>query len=187
MRCGNALVHYLKISTMMTNKKQCEACGGTGWKSIERNGTSYAFRCDHGTTEPLASAREIARSQAISDLVLTTWDKAIRALVEPRRGRANAIKIEEIGQLLWPDDWAKNRDHVVRRIKESAERLRLFAGFRMVASKSKPYGYFVPATAEEADEYAERMFREGVKLLRLARLFRPDRDWVQEMRGQLQL
>jgi hypothetical protein len=74
-----------------------------------------------------------------------------------------------------------------RDIKDSVRRLREFMNLRIAATKKPPYGYFMVETAQEADEFAERIFGEGVKLMRLCRMFRPERDWVQELRGQLVL
>jgi hypothetical protein len=163
----------------------CQICGGTGWKDVVVGGVHYARKCDHGADREPMAVREIATSQAVADLVLTPLDRAVREIITPRIGLAHAVTIREIVESL-PPQILVGKD-AARNIKDSVRRLREFSGLRIAATKKPPYGYFIVETAEEADEFAQRIFSEGVKLMRLCRMFRPERDWVQELRGQLQL
>lgn len=159
----------------------CEHCQGVGFKDVVVNGVHYAVKCDHGAASAPAAIADFAGSQAVSDLVLTPLDRAVRGLISVRIGRVNAITIAEILPSL--EAGFINAD--ARSVKDSVRRLREFCGMRIAATKRPPYGYFIVETAEEADEFSERIFQEGVKLLRLCRLFKPERDWVQELRGQM--
>jgi hypothetical protein len=166
----------------------CETCGDTGWKDVVVNGIHYAQQCDHGASQrhDLQPLGEIAAtSQAVQELVLTPLDRAVRDIITQRVGLARAVTIREIVASL-PPQIMVGKD-APRDIKDSVRRLREFMNLRVAASKRPPYGYFIVQTADEADEFAQRIFSEGVKLMRLCRMFRPERDWVQELRGQLQL
>ncbi len=118
-------------------------------------------------------------------ILLSSMDRQIGFQLEFHRGAAQAITIRALAQAigLYADDGAA----MERSIKESLSRLRLIARMRIVSSKTKPYGLYIAATAEEAYEYAERLAKEGIKLLELAHVFRPERDWVQELAGQMEL
>jgi hypothetical protein len=164
----------------------CELCAGTGFKDVVVNGVHYARKCDHGVAREPQMLREIAAaSRLMSEIVLTPLDRAVREIVTPRIGQAHAITIREIVASL-PPEIMVGKD-AARDIKDSVRRLREFMNLRIAATKKPPYGYFMVETAQEADEFAERIFGEGVKLMRLCRMFRPERDWVQELRGQLVL
>lgn len=130
-------------------------------------------------------------------------DCEIAAIILNHRGKSNPVSIEEICKMLWLQEWngasldatadgwvdhlRRSRTNLIRSVKASVERIRNQTRIPIASWKGEPGGYFVPETAEEADEYAHRIFGEAVKMMQTAQLFSPKTDWVQEMRGQLQL
>src|SRR5690242_20825325 len=94
---------------------------------------------------------------------------------------------------VWEHEWwacgvndrAKTRVSLARSVKATVEKLRMLARMPIAATKRPPYGYYIPVTAEECDECYRRLFGEGVKLIMVARLFKPDANLVEELRGQL--
>ena len=108
---------------------------------------------------------------------LTGADIVVGKLVETHVGKASAISICELLPLLggtWTD----------RSVKQAIEHLRNFARLPIVASKQPPYGYFIPATPEEADEAYARYVREGIAYFRIAQLVKPTADLARELHGQ---
>jgi hypothetical protein len=170
----------------------CEICGGTGWMHVATKGrASGVARCACRTAVP-------QRGRDDPTSVLADPDREIARIIMQRRGKANAISIEEICKGLWPSAWYgggssdavelhKRRNELARTVKASVERIRREARLPIAATKASPGGYYVPVTAEECDECYRRMVNEGVKLILNARLFRPEADIVQELRGQLKL
>jgi hypothetical protein len=179
----------------------CPQCEGTGYVSKQVGNTSYAVRCDHGKGagapaggfEPMGKLAEsivarvktngpewIEQALARHSGDLSREEIRIARLVGRRLGQASAIRLQDLIAALgggWTD----------RDIKGMVERLRTLARLPIAATKAPPFGYFIPATAAEADAMHDRYLREGIKLIRLAQQFRPDKDLVQELRGQLEL
>ena len=120
---------------------------------------------------------------------LTPIDREIGVLIQRHVGEANAIRICDIYAVVWPDEMQdpKQVDRLIRAVKKSVERLRIFARLPIAATKVPPYGYFIAATAEECDAAFDRYVQEGIKMFLLARLFKPRADLVQALRGQLEL
>ena len=180
---------------------ECSQCGGNGWYSVERPDgrggyVSALARCEHGRNgaapaggfTPISSLTH-QLIESLENAALTPNDKRIAALVRTHIGQANALRIREICEEMWPEEMAdpKQFDRLARAVKESVERLRTFARLPIAATKVPPYGYFIPQTAEEWDAAFDRYVQEGIKSFLLARLFKPQADLVQALRGQLEL
>jgi hypothetical protein len=144
-----------------------------------------------GVARAVEEARE--RIEALGDP-----DREIARIIIERRGKAHAVSIGEICKLMWPSAWYgggsadaaelhRRRNLLARTVKSSVERIRSEARLPIAATKGSPGGYYIPVTAEECDECYRRLFGEGVKLILLSRLFRPEADIVAELRGQLRL
>lgn len=123
-------------------------------------------------------------------------DREIAAIILKHRGKENAVSIEEICKTLWPREWnygysgeelRKNKTNLIRTVKASVERIRTEARIPVAAHKGSGGGYYIPETAEECDDCYRRLFGEGVKLILLSRLFRPEADVVRELAGQLRV
>jgi len=130
------------------------------------------------------------RIQDSQNAALTPNDKKIGEIIQRHVGRANAIRGRDLAVKIWPEEMAypaKYESAVRRWLEESIYRLRRFGHLPIAASKSNPMGYYIPSTAEECDEVHDRLFREGIERIRDSQLFRPDRDLVERLRGQLQL
>ena len=183
----------------------CSLCKDTGWVAYQIDGMRRVKRCVCKTRQTAAADRQAPggfvradqATQGIRELplpdlahaALMPGDRQIAALISQRRGKAQAIRIREICARLWPQaasDLA-NFDGLARAVKAAVERLRKLGRLPIAATKEPPYGYFLPATAEECDEVHDRLFAEGIKLIVHSQLFRPDRDLVERLRGQLEL
>jgi hypothetical protein len=160
----------------------CSICDDTGWRTEERDGTSYAVRCDHG--------RAAAKPQPVGEILprlipvlLSPAERLIHDLVVARRGEAQAIKNRELVERLEGigERWTE------RDVKTTIKKLRNQARLPIAATKSPPYGYFVPATAEECDACHDRLFGEGIELIVLSQLFRADSDLRERLWGQFEL
>ena len=154
----------------------CSQCGGTGYRSVERDGYTYAERCDHGESKRLPEpiARSLSR---VVDSLFSPAELQIRELILARRGKQNALPIRDILKGL--DQRWSDRD-----VKAVVEKLRMLNKLPIVASKSPPYGYFIPATAEEIDEAYDRYVTEGIALFKIAKLVKPSGDLARELHGQ---
>jgi len=176
----------------------CSLCDGTGWRPRDpeepRRGV---VRCTHGR-EPGTGNRESQLEPigpavhrligSLADAALTPNDRKIRSLLQQHVGKAQAIRAADLAALVFDgagDPRRKEEDR--RHVTQSIERLRTFARLPIAATKEPPYGYFLAETDEEWDDMHERYMRELVRVARLARLFRPQADIVQRLRGQLQL
>lgn len=186
----------------------CAVCSGSGWKPIEVAGVRRMIVCgcrvrarrEEAKKHPggLVPVGELLRKSAVGswqsaarEAAFTSAEKRIRNLILARRGKDQAISIREILERLNApgESGVGSREYgwTERDVKAVVEKLRTLGGLQIAASKEKPYGYFIPASAEECDECHDRLFSEGVKLIILSRLFRPEADLVEELRGQLQL
>jgi hypothetical protein len=127
--------------------------------------------------------------ETLENAALMPVDKQIHALIETHVGQKNALRIRDLCHELWPEEMAdpKQFDRLARAVKESVERLRIFARLPIAATKVPPYGYFIPETAAECDAAFDRYVQEGIRLFLLARLFKPRADLVQALRGQLSI
>ena len=185
----------------------CAYCHGTGWKNVtfESGGQTYSGmkKCECQAAKPggfqqIGSLPDLqiesmGKSENLS--MLNSTDRKIARLIEERKGQENAITIETICKDCWPAEWSgypagngeeqRIRNGLVRSVKATVEKLRMLARMPIAATKRPPYGYYIPVTAEECDEVYRRLFGEGVKLIMVARLFRPEADVVAELRGQL--
>jgi hypothetical protein len=118
--------------------------------------------------------------------VFTDVDKRVAAMVMERRGEANALPIREIVAALWPaggEDPSCPFDPP-RTVKDSVERLRDLGKLKIAGTRKGKGGYYVPASAQEAQAYASQCFQEAYKRLKTGLLFDPKRNWVREMNGQ---
>jgi len=164
-------------------------------QSDGRGGTYSALaKCNHGAStgagfEPVGSVIPSAtRNLALAEAALMPTDKKIAATLQGHVGRANAIRAAELAVGIFDGAGDPSRKEEVRRgVTQSIERLRTFARLPIAATKEPPYGYFLAETDEEWDDMHERYMRELVRIAKLARLFRPQADIVQRLRGQLQL
>jgi hypothetical protein len=179
----------------------CPKCGNTGWiKIVDSDGVVRYGRCPCQTkhvqsaggftkagnvaagfrkggvlTPPIQDCRPEGRLYTDLEPV----QRHVYELIAARHGEANAIKIATICELV--------PDLDVRSVKGIVATLREIFRIPIAATKVPPYGYFIPATAEECDDCHDRFFREGIKLIKHSQLFRPDRDLVERLRGQLEL
>jgi hypothetical protein len=165
----------------------CSLCDNTGYRPIEpENRAAGVIPCDHRRNGAGFTAIGDCRL-AIEDL-LTPPEKQVRELILCRRGRQKAITIGQLAATVYGADrqhlgeW----DSAVRSIKRTVEKLRTLARIPIAATKTQPYGYFLPATAEEGDECHDRLFTEGIRLIVLSQLFKRDADLMQALRGQLE-
>ena len=171
----------------------CALCDGTGYRHVDRGSYQAVVACDHGAGkfEPISSLIQHSAFsiQHLADAALLPHDRQIAALIQTHLGQKNALRIRDLCQELWPEEMAdpKQFDRLARAVKESVERLRIFARLPIAATKVPPYGYFIPQTAEECDAAFHRYVQEGIRLFLLARLFKPQADLVQALRGQLGL
>lgn len=184
----------------------CPHCNGTGFRSapFTSGGQQYTGmkRCECREGADAGGGFE----KPNYELPITNYefkslaepDSKIAEIILQHRGKKSAVSIEEICKALWPQEWAyggagdaaavhARRNNLIRSVKASVERIRKEAQVPIAATKAPPYGYYIPVTAEECDECYRRLFGEGVKLILLSRLFRPDADVVQELRGQLRI
>lgn len=172
-------------------RRACPICQGIGWKDVEINGVHRRVPCDHGRPANAPAGGFAAVGEILADpkllKTLDAVDQEIAALIDPHRGAANPVAIEEIGRALWPREWAEHRSNIERGVKASVSRLRMIARIPIASSKVKPFGFFIPSTDQEAADYAERMLGEAIRLIEIARVFRPQADWLQMLRGQLEL
>jgi len=112
--------------------------------------------------------------------VLTYGELVIAREIERHIGIARAIRIKELAAMLG-ENWND------RAVKDVVDRLRSLAHMPIGSTKAPPYGLFLPATAEEAREIHDRLFGEGIRLIRHSQLFGRDKDLVRELEGQLAL
>lgn len=156
---------------------QCEANGG--WREVDQDGVRRFVKCDHGRGRNAGFEKIDALVHRNIESLVSPLVLRVRDLIVTRRGQANAIRIADIRAALPElDD---------RAVKAAVEELRIIAGLPIAAAKTPPHGYFIPQTAAEFDQMYERHRREGIKHFRVARLFRPQADVVEMLRGQLQL
>jgi len=175
--------------------RHCSLCDNTGWKSVMQDGVHSVIECDCRRSkkgfEPVGSLiqRSAFSLQNLADAALTPVDKQIRTLIETHVGQKNALRIRDLAGEIWPEEMADPQqfDRMARAVKESVERLRVFARVPIAATKVPPYGYFIPETAAECDAAYDRYVQEGIRLFLLARLFKPRADLVERLRGQLGL
>jgi len=176
----------------------CQNCEGTGWRRVERDGVLSVEPCpcrrkkpDNQPLSPKFQRVGPALDHLVDrlgDAALMPLDRRLAAILKNHRGRANAISSAELAGLVFDGVGDPKRSEEFRRgITKSIERLRTFARLPIAATKEPPYGYFLAATDAECDEMHERYVRELIRCAALARLFRPQADLVQRLRGQLEL
>lgn len=175
---------------------RCDACRENyGYRRVRAGNVERLTPCDHGASKhSFTPAGTIIETRL--DEFLSPPERRIRDLILARRGRENAISIREIvaevsGVRCQVPGGPETRNpapgtcFTERDVKAVVEKLRTLGKIPIAATKIPPYGYFIPATAEECDDCHDRLFHEGVKLIILSRLFRPEADLVEELRGQL--
>lgn len=195
----------------------CAHCNDTGWMNVrygpnnERMGVARCVcrtraKAEQEKQAPSGFQNTGSVLKRNSELRVTSSelqsmgepDSKIAEIILGHRGKSDPISIEAICKELWWREWAyrgegdasavhSRRNNLIRSVKASVERIRKEARMPIAATKAPPYGYYIPVTAEECDECYRRLFGEGVKLILLSRLFRPDADVVQELRGQLRI
>lgn len=183
----------------------CSQCDGTGWRHVKRQEAGVGGR-EYDAVEPCPCRRKRPDAQPLSpkfepvgpglegivdrlgDAALLPLDRRLATILRNHRGRASAIRSAELAALVFDDTSDPARKEEFRRgITQSIERLRTFARLPIAATKEPPYGYFLAETDAECDEMHERYMRELIRCAALARLFRPQADIVQRLRGQLEL
>lgn len=113
--------------------------------------------------EQIKQAAGTLRYAASRAAMLGLPDREIAAIILNHRGKRNPVSIEEIAGTFGMD---------AHGVKASVERIRTEARIPVAAHKGNPGGYCIPETAKECDECHDRMFREGIKLIRLSQLFK---------------
>ncbi len=183
----------------------CPHCQGTGWMHVPiRQDLTAVKRCvcrtrgradaekerPGGFQKPNYELGMMNYESPEMGALLNETDRKIARLIEERKGQQHAISIREICEAVFGDEhgYGPSIDAAQQRsVKQTVEKLRMLARMPIAATKRPPYGYYIPVTAEECDECYKRLFGEGVKLIMLSRLFRPDADVVRELEGQLGL
>lgn len=181
--------------------ERCPLCDNTGYRPIDpENRAAGVIPCDHrrnaagfesvGTI--LRKSEVGSRKWEVGDAALTPNDKKIAEILQAHVGKKNPIRSAELAGLVFDpsgeaDADPKRKEEFRRNVTQSIERLRTFARLPIAATKEPPYGYFLAETQEEWDDMHERYMRELVRVAKLARLFRPQADIVQRLRGQLAL
>ena len=177
----------------------CPHCDGTGWMRVTDWGPSRVARCvcrTQGT--PAQEAKEPGGFRSIADVmqdsqaikaVLSETDKRVAEVIEKCRGAQQAVTSGEIAGHLWPGTSmdASEHERLRRLVTASVRNLRDLGRVPIAASKSTPPGYFIPVTADELRDMHDRLFREGVKLIKLSQLYDRDANLVRELEGQLGL
>ena len=165
---------------------QCAQCDGTGYKPVTVGSVTRYTRCDHGAAARKPQAVGEVLSAAV-EMLLTDDDRKIREILRERQGAAAAMTSGDIGSKVWPQHVLAGGDAEERRrwVTNSIEKLRRLAKMPIAASKIRPYGYYLAVTAAEFDEMYERHKNELIAHAQIMKLFRPEADVVQELRGQL--
>jgi len=154
----------------------CLQCDDTGWRKVTVEGVEGVERCDHRGPE-----LEFEEAALVTEVDwnfygrLSREEKAVHHLIFARRGRANAIRLKEIVDAVWPQSIAlrsyQEQENCQRAVKGVVQRMREEARYPVVATKTRPAGYFLAETMEERREYRNRLMQEAWKLIGLAQLF----------------
>ena len=123
---------------------------------------------------------ELLRERPLLSELLSREDLVVAHLIQVHVGKDAAIKIKDLLPALG-EGWTE------RDVKASVERLRTLAHMPIFGALEPPYGYFMPATVEECDEFFKRCVQVGIKWFLMARLAKPSANLVQHLRGQLEL
>jgi hypothetical protein len=106
---------------------------------------------------------------------LSADERAVLQAVRGRVGKANAISLSELGFLAQID---------ARQVKGIVSDLRKNFKVQLGASRGTPGGYYLIATAAEAHESAQYLFKQGTSMLKVARVLL-GRAAMAELYGQL--
>jgi len=134
----------------------------------------------------LEAVRDI---MARGDFALSPADREIARLISTRRGAAQAITIEEIAQLIWPNDWSQSegeRASIARGIKASVRRLRR-AGFKIGSSRQEPPGFFMITNPQELAATVRPLLNQAIDQLRTIEALTGKQYYVRELAGQMRL
>jgi hypothetical protein len=157
----------------------CPQCDGTGWKRIEIDGVVYRRRCNHGVQALGLEAVSISVNAAFRAR-LGGDEVRIHDLILERRGKEQAIRIREVVDAIWPEGIVprtnQEEQDCHREVKRVIARMRDEGKYPIIGDKGESAGYFLPATAQERQDYHDRMIQEGWKLIALSQLFVRDED-----------
>lgn len=117
-------------------------------------------------------------------------DLMVGELVLGHVGEAQAIKLDEIAQTLWPEIYKQGdaeRENLERSIKGIVSKLRRRPiALRIISNRHKPYGYFMAETPEEWLAYRAELWKHTRSWLELLHQTGED-AWLEEQLGQLRL
>jgi len=153
----------------------CSLCDNTGWRPIQKNGVRWVTECDHGAARAPELPVVSTEVDAVFRAKLTGDERRIHDVVMARRGKAQAIRIREIIDIVWPQGLVprtfNEEQDCQREVKRVVAMLREHGRYLIAGHKGKPYGLFIPATDLERQECRDRLFEEGWKLIKASQLF----------------
>lgn len=177
--------------------------------SVEENGVRYRARCTcilraqqeaererPGGFEPIGQVMAKvpalrALAEARTTALLSHHDRKLGNLLARHRGAANAVTIREIGERLWPQEWAVDaaRRNVERRIKDSVRTLRR-VGVKVGTKRTQldgPAGIFLIETAAELRATVGPFLRQALDELKTVEALTGKGYYSLELEGQMKL
>ena len=122
---------------------------------------------------------------------LSPHDRRIGNLIALHRGASKAVTIREIGERLWPQEWAVDaaRRTVERRIKDSVRTLRR-VGVKVGTKRAQldgPVGIFLIETAAELRATVGPFLRQALDELKTVEALTGKGYYSSELEGQMKL
>lgn len=148
---------------------------------------------NHQIAESQIEQSEGIRYAAARAAALDHPDREIAAIILNHRGRARAIRLAEIAETLWPDEWSNRTSQktIERQIKAAVARLsdpegqgRLLIG---VSRDPERAGYYLIQNAAELDENRIHAWHHVRAWLRRWQAFKPTREEARKLYGELAL
>jgi hypothetical protein len=137
----------------------------------------------------MSNLESVGEAAAQVNYILSPADREIWKVISRRRGAAQAITIEDIARLIWPNEWSQSEGHrasIARGIKASVRRLRR-AGFKIGASRQNPPGFFAITNARELADTVRPLMRQAIDQLQTIESLTGKQYYVRELAGQMRL